>query len=162
MQNNKVTESLSRALVSGSVAGSAIALTAALLGKQDSGSYAAPLNATSHIFWGDEAAQRNDASLKYTGIGLFLNEISAIFWAAFYERWFGRGADRAHASSSLVRPVIGAAVVTAGAYLTDYYLVPKRFTPGFEKRLSGRSLAAVYGALAIGLVAHDLLAAKSR
>jgi hypothetical protein len=52
-------------------------------------------------------------------------------------------------------------VVSAGAYLTDYYLVPKRFTPGWEKRLSGKSLAAIYGMLALGLVASDLLDARA-
>jgi hypothetical protein len=49
--------------------------------------------------------------------------------------------------------------VTAGAYLTDYYLVPKRFTPGFEKRLSGKSLAAIFVALAAGLAARDVIGA---
>jgi hypothetical protein len=37
------------------------------------------------------------------------------------------------------------------------YLVPKRFTPGFEKRLSGPSLTLIYGALALGLAAGVLL-----
>jgi len=46
--------------------------------------------------------------------------------------------------------------VTAGAYLIDYHLIPSRFTPGFEKRLSGKSLAAVFVALAMGLAARDL------
>src|SRR5688500_515379 len=44
------------------------------------------------------------------------------------------------------------------AYVTDYYLVPRRFTPGFELSLSRRSCPWVYGALAAGLVAPDWLA----
>ena len=56
----------------------------------------------------------------------------------------------------ILKPILDAAAVTAGAYLIDYYLIPKRFTPGFEKRLSGKSLAAVFVALAMGLAARDL------
>ena len=56
----------------------------------------------------------------------------------------------------IVEPILDAAAVTAGAYLIDYHLIPKRFTPGFEKRLSGKSLAAVFVALAVGLAARDL------
>lgn len=48
--------------------------------------------------------------------------------------------------------------MAAGAYVTDYYLVPRRFTPGYEKRLSGQALALIYGALALGLAASTMLA----
>ncbi|SCY28785.1 hypothetical protein SAMN05216420_104118 [Nitrosospira sp. Nl5] len=161
---------IKRALTSGTVSGIATAIAAALAGKREDGSYAAPLNATSHVLWGDKAAHQDDASLKYTLTGLLLNHAAAIFWALFYEKWFGRrgtgsvagtaGADEAR---SLAKPILGAAAVTAGAYVTDYYLIPERFTPGFEKRLSGKSLATIFGILAVGLVACDLIdAAKSR
>ena len=45
------------------------------------------------------------------------------------------------------------ATVAALAYVTDYYVVPKRFTPGFEARLSRAGLATVYAALAAALAA---------
>jgi hypothetical protein len=155
-----------RALTSGTVSGIATAIVAALAGKREDGSYAAPLNATSHVLWGDKAAHKDNASLKYTLTGFLLNHASAIFWALFYEKWFGRRGTRrdAHSGSrSLAKPILGAAAVTAGAYVTDYYLIPERFTPGFEKRLSGKSLATIFGILAVGLVACDLIdAAKSR
>jgi hypothetical protein len=47
--------------------------------------------------------------------------------------------------------------VSAIAYLTDYHLIPRRFTPGFELRLSRRALALAYGAFAVGLSLRDLL-----
>jgi hypothetical protein len=47
--------------------------------------------------------------------------------------------------------------VSALAYLTDYHVVPKRLTPGFELRLPGGALAAAYAALALGLSARDLV-----
>lgn len=145
-----------RALISGTAAGLAVAAAASLMGKRDSGSYAAPINATSHVVWGEDAACQEDASLKYTVPGFLLNHASAIFWAAFYEYFFGGDKSRPEKSDQFLRPVIGAAAVTAGAYVTDYYLVPKRLTPGFEKRMSGKSLAVVYGALALGLAATGL------
>lgn len=148
---------LARALASGTIAGMTSALASALTGKRETASYAAPLNATSHVFWGDEAARQNDVSAKYTGTGFLLNHASAIFWAAIYEKWFARKADNIFGSKSPLTPLIGAAAVTAGAYVTDYYFVPKRFTPGYEKRLSGSSMAIIYGALALGLVAGAMI-----
>ena len=148
-----------RALTSGTVAGIATAIAAALAGRRETGSYAAPLNATSHVLWGDRAAMRNAASLKYTLTGFLLNHASAIFWAAVHEKFFGAGA---RTPASPLRSLAGSAAVTAGAYVTDYYLVPKRLTPGFEKRLSGNSLAAIYGVLALGLAAGSLLASSRK
>jgi hypothetical protein len=156
-----LTSAVIRALASGSVAGITTTATAAIAGKREAGSYLAPVNATSHIVWGDEAGRQNAASMKYTVPGFLLNHLSAIFWATFYEKWFSRRGTPPGATKTLAKPVLGAMVVSAGAYLTDYYLVPKRFTPGWEKRLSGKSLAAIYGMLALGLVASDLLDARA-
>jgi hypothetical protein len=146
------------ALVSGTVAGITTALAASLAGKRETGSYAAPLNATSHVVWGNsEAAAQDGASAKYTLTGFLINHASTIFWAGIYEQLFGR---KQGVQASSLKPFIGAAVVTAGAYVTDYYLVPKRLTPGYELRLSNRSLATIYGALAVGLIAGYLLNEK--
>lgn len=170
-------EILRRAIVSGTVGGLAAATAASLAGKCEEGSYAAPLNATSHILWGDEAASKDRASLKYTLSGFLLNHGSAIFWALFYEKLFGARAagsappTRANgrrtkgrtAPPSLARPLLGAGAVTAAAYVIDYHLIPRRFTPGFEKRISGKSLSAIFAALAMGLAARDLIdTAKAR
>lgn len=149
------TDLINRTLISGTISGIATALTATAAAKRDTGSYPAALNATSHIVWGDDAARQNDASLKYTATGFLLNHASTVFWASIYEHWFAPQPSQRH---SYLQPIIGAALLTAGAYVTDYYLVPKRFTPGFEKRVSGRSLATIYGALALGLAARALIA----
>lgn len=140
-----------RVLVSGAAAGVATTVTALLAGRREAGSYAAPLNATSHAVWGEAAARQDDVSLKYTGVGLLFNCAASLFWAGFYEKWFASGAGRRQ-RRAMFRPLMGAAAVTAGAYVTDYYLVPKRLTPGFEKRVSGKSLATIYGALALGFL----------
>lgn len=156
-----------RALRSGTAAGLATAATAAIAGKRETGSFAAPLNATSHIIWGEEAARQGKASLKYTLSGFLLNHGATIFWASLYERLMRGGVDdgRRRRISRLSpdelgpvgKPLAEAAGVAAAAYLIDYHAIPKRFTPGFEKRLSGKSMFAIFAALAIGLAARDVM-----
>lgn len=148
-------QALSRALISGTVAAATTALVAAMSGRRQTGSYAAPLNATSHVLWGEDATWRNNATLKYTGTGLLLTHGAAIFWAALYEKLFGRNA-RARPASPLIT-LARAGLVSAAAYLTDYHVVPRRLTPGYERRLSGRALAGVFAALAIGIAGRDLI-----
>lgn len=147
---------IGRSLVSGTVAGIATAVAASAAGKRDAGSYTAPLNATSHIFWGDQAARQNRPSWKYTASGFLLNHAASIMWAAIYEKWFASSRSASDSPSTVVKPLAGAAVVAAGAYITDYYLIPKRVTPGFEMRLSGTSMAIVFGVLAMGIAARSL------
>ena len=146
-----------RTLVSGTVAGVVTALAASIVGKRESGSYAAPLNATSHIVWGNQAAQQDAPSWKYTATGFLLNHAATITWAAVYEKWFAPPSTGVTWPRPVIKPLLGAAFVAAGAYVTDYYLIPKRLTPGFEKRVSGKALAAIFGVLAIGLAARGLL-----
>jgi len=150
-------QACSRALTSGAIAGTAASLAAAVAGRREAGSYAAPLNATSHIVWGDRAALRNRPSLKYTATGIALTFGAAVFWASLYEKLFGRTEDAPprHPLATLG----GAALVSAGAYVIDYHLIPRRFTPGYEQRVSGRALAGIFAALALGLAARDLLRA---
>jgi hypothetical protein len=139
----------------GAIAGGATTATVVALGQVEDGEAVAPVNAISHIVWGDEAAEQTAPSVKYTAVGLALNAAAIVGWAAVY-----------HLVRSLRRKprpldaVTDAAGVTAAAYATDYYVVPKRFTPGFEKRLSGRSLAITYGVLAAGLALGGLAARK--
>lgn len=58
--------------------------------------------------------------------------------------------------------LLGGAAVAAVAYVTDYYFVPKRLTPGFEKRLSGPAMFAVYATLALSLPIAALCERKTR
>jgi hypothetical protein len=103
------------------------------------GDLAGPLNAVSHIAWGERAAFRRGVSPKYTGVGFALNGAAVTSWAALHELLFRR------------RPLLGGALVSALAYATDYFVVPRRVTPGFEKRLSPAGMFAVYAALALAL-----------
>jgi len=146
------------ALISGTIAGIATTLAAAACGTAERSGAVAPLNAVSHMAWGNRAARQKAVSLKYTGTGFVLNHAAAVLWATLYERWFGRAAE----SGDVKKALMGGAVVAGLAYLTDYHLAPERFTPGFEKRLSGRSLAAIFGALALSLPLRGLLQGTKR
>lgn len=111
------------------------------------------MNAVSHIVWGSSAADVRVADVKHTIPGLLLNTGATIFWAAIYERIFGQAADR----GQLKKAVLGGATIAALAYVTDYHVVPKRLTPGWEERVSNRSLAVIYGCLALSFPVRGLL-----
>lgn len=140
-----------RALVSGFFAGLATAVAAAFFGALEKRRPLAPINATSHVIWGEEAAHAPQPELRYTLPGLALNFGAGVFWAAIYERLFGRAAEKSGSKA-----VLGGAAVATAAYLVDYHLVPSRLTPGWERQISPRALALVFGALALSLPVRSL------
>lgn len=145
------------------VATAATTLITGFLGKLQTGSAAAPLNATSHIAWGDKAAKEDEADAKHTAVGAGLNAAAMYAWSAVLEGAFGKWVRRAEqdGTSPLLRAAVAGASVSALAYVTDYYVVPKRFTPGFEKRLSPWALATTYGVLAASLAVGSLWAQRT-
>lgn len=145
-------ETMKDALVAGSIVCAVTVTAVALRGRADSGSAVAPINATSHVLYGPEAASADRPDLRHTIPGLLINAGACVFWATVYERLFERepGSRPAHA-------VLGGTVVAALAYLVDYHLVPKRLTPGWEERVSGRSLAMIFAAMAASLPLRNLL-----
>jgi len=136
------------ALRGGGLAALTTTATVAGCGKVETGSAAAPINAISHIVWGDRAARVNRPTLKYTLVGILLNSAAVTMWAAVFAALFG---SRHRDPQSLPARLAQGAFVAASAYVVDYALVPNRLTPGFEKRLSGRSLLAIYAVLAASL-----------
>jgi hypothetical protein len=148
---------LKDALIAGSVASLTSTVVLALRGRSDTGGALGPLNAPSHWLWGDRALAQDDASLRYTATGLLIHHASSIFWAIVQERLLHRKAQSENSVAAVLRD---AAITTALAALVDLRLVPKRLTPGFERRLSGPSLAGVYSLFAIGLAIGSSLAAR--
>ena len=130
----------------------------AIAGQVDGANAAAPLNAVAHIPYGDEAFSEDEASLKYTGTGTALNLAAVASWAAVYELTVGRAARRGNTLAG----ILGGPAIAALAYVTDYYIVPKRLTPGFEERLSGRSMFGVYAVLGATLPLASLLFGKRK
>lgn len=146
------------ALVSGSIASVASTLALAALGRREAGSAFAPTNATSHWIHGDEAARRDDPSLSHTAVGYAIHHGASLFWATFYERWFGERRNRGDVPAAL----LGGAAVAALACFVDYRLTPRRLQPGYEMRLSRPALALVYGAFGAGLAASAALTRARR
>ena len=132
----------------GLAAGTLSLLALALRGRLETGSAVRPLNAPSHWLWGDRALRETAWSLRYTGVGFAIHQLSAVLWGCIHAR-------RERPSA----PLAEAAVTTAVAVVTDLALTPRRLTPGFERHLSPRGLVWVYGAFALGLA---LAARRSR
>jgi len=138
----------------GVVSSLAVTAMAVIRGRAEGQSGWRPINAISHIAWGRKAAQKNLLTARYTGMGLLLNGVACGFWA-----WLYRHCRRSMQSQDSFLLSVGSGVaISALAYVTDYYVVPRRFTPGFELTLSHRSLPWLYGALALGLCTPDVMA----
>lgn len=144
--------SIPRLLAGGAAAGTLSAAVLAWRGRAETGSRVAPLNAVSHWLWGREAIRRDDTTLDHTGVGTAIHYLSALFWGVGYEAL--RAARREPTPENAVTD---AAAVTAVAAFVDLKVVPERLTPGFERRLSGGSLALVYMAFGVGLALADVV-----
>lgn len=143
-------------VVKGMVPGALASLTStaalALRARQESGSMFAGANAISHWLWGDKAFRRDEPSWKYTLVGYGIHHASSLFWAAIFEQVAGKVLDR----KSVAGTAAAAAAAAATACFVDYRLTPQRLKPGYEERVSKKSLALVYGAFAVGLAAGAL------
>lgn len=113
----------------------------------------AALNAPSHWVWGDAALCQDACSVRYSALGLAIHHASAGFWALLHEKLLGRDE-----SSRVIARLLGkAALTTAVAAWVDLRVVPHRLTPGFQRRLSERSLLTVYVLFGLGLAAGSYL-----
>jgi len=136
--------------VTGMVGGFVSLIAAAIGGRTEGGRGQAlrPVHAVSHIAWNDAPESHRGNEPHNALLGTALHQGACVFWAVFFEALFGRRAKRSTAAA-----LVGGATISTAAYVTDYHIVSKRFTPGFEAHLSPRSLFGIYFALAIGLAA---------
>lgn len=140
-------------LLPAAIAGAAVLGSIAIAGKRDSGSALAPINASSHVLWGDQAARVERATLRHTVPGVAINLGAAFWWALVCRVLFGRAANR-HPGTA----VAAGTGTVALAYLLDYKLLPKRLTPGWELRISNRSLFTTLAVMGVGLGVGAVLA----
>lgn len=152
------SEAVKDGVISGAATSALSTVALAARGKQESGSSYGPTNAVSHWFWGDEAARHDEPSVRYTLVGYTIHHAAATLWATIYERWFGRTAER----GDVVPALAGGAAVAALACFVDYKMTPHRLQPGYEMRLSKRSLLIVYGAFGVGLALRGLVRSQRR
>ena len=144
------------ALVTGTAASVVSTAALALLARGEGKSVFQPTNATSHWLHGDSAALHREPDAAHTLIGYATHHASALFWAVPFEVWLAARPPRT--SAGLLRD---ACAMSAIAAAIDYGVTPKRLMPGWELVLSKGSMAATYGAMALGLAAGALLARAS-
>ena len=121
----------------------ASAAAAAIFSSRENGHAARPLNAIAHIYDGGHPPAHDGDGGRNTLLGLGIHTAASIWWSAFYEMALAEQRYR-------LRRFPAAAALSAIAYVVDYYVVGKRFRPGFEAYLSPRAMFAVYAALAAG------------
>jgi hypothetical protein len=138
-------------MATGAVATTATTVAVALLGKDENGSATSAINAVSHMLWGEEATATDQLDAKHTLAGAGLNAAAVTAWAGLHEFMLPR-----HQKPAASRALLAGAATAAIAYVVDYHVVPKRFTPGFEERLSRKALFGVYAVLAVGLALGSL------
>ena len=138
------------ALLSG--AAGAVATTAAVIaafGRAKDGDAWGPINAISHIVFGEKAASIDGFHPKETLTGLGLNTGAVGLWAAIYEK----AAGKVPFPQSLAAGALASAVI----YAVDYHVAPPRLRPGFEKRTGPAVIFATYILLAVTLGLAPLL-----
>jgi hypothetical protein len=143
----QIADSVRASFVKGQIAGAATTAAVALCGHVEDGDAVSPVNAISHIAWGDESFKQREPSLKYTASAVLLNQTAVGTWAILHELFFGRATRRGDLKTSLV----GGVLVAGLAYVVDYHAVPERLKPGFERHLMPRSLFFIYATLALVL-----------
>jgi hypothetical protein len=141
------------ALVTGTAASVASTAALALLARAEGKSAVQPTNATSHWLHGDSAASHRRPDAAHTLVGYATHHASTLFWAVPFEVWLASRPP--HTTVGLLRD---ACAMSAIAAAIDYGMTPKRLTPGWELVLSTRSMAATYGAMALGLAVGALVA----
>ena len=113
------------------------------------------MNAVTHILDGGARCAHGGRNGRNTVLGFAIHMAASIWWAAFYEALLGERARRGKPQA-----LAAGAAIAAGAYVFDYFVVTPRFRPGFEAYLSGRSLFALYAALAGGFAASSVIQAR--
>lgn len=136
-------------LTAGLKTGLALSLTTtaaiAIASHKENNSPWAALNCVAHIIDGDDKDQPLGFTPRETGLGLAVNATAMALWGVLY-----------HGALSVTRTrstPLTAALATTIAYIIDYKIVPKRFTPGIEKRLSQTAILTAYAVLGATLAA---------
>lgn len=145
----------------GSTAVATATTTASLLwfGSRHARTPWAPLDAVSHIAWGDRAFARDELDVRHTLVGLLLNPSAVASWSALHALIVSRPMQTRDA---IPFAIAAGAAVAATAYLVDFSLVPERLSPGFQWKLPKRPVRKVYVMLAASLAAGSLLARAVR
>lgn len=127
-----------------------------LMSAAETGSFLAPLNATSHWLFGAEAAARPGLRAGPTTVGLATHVAASLFWAAVMAlalwRW----------RMTRPLPLMAAGLATAAlAGLIDYGILPRALSPGWHLVLPPAAVAAGFACLGLGLGAGAWMAREA-
>lgn len=140
-------------MVAGVLSTLALGACARLVGKRST----APVSAVSHWVWPQEVNQTARPRPRHLLTGLAIHHLMSIGWAAVNAVTLAaiqKSVEPCLDSRSEHRQRVAlASGLTLVAAFSDYVIVPKRFTPGFEFHLRVPHIAAVYVAFGAGLVA---------
>lgn len=139
--------SIRQTLAAGSLAALLSTAVLGVAGRRENMSAAAPINAVSHWYWGDEALHRQQADIAHTATGFATHHTASLFWAGLLS-WVAQGRPALRTPTGVV---LGSIATSALACFVDFQMTPKRFTPGYEHRLSKTALAGTYTLFAVGL-----------
>lgn len=124
----------------GTVLTATTTLATVLASLAETGKPWAATNCICHIVDGNEVEQPFAFDFRATSISLAINTTAMFVWSFLYEAAMEVGK---------VEPEpLSAVALTTSAWLVDYRLVPKRFTPGIEKELGHGSILGIYAVLA--------------
>lgn len=140
-------QALREGAISGAVASLLSAAVLVLAGTRQNRAPAAPVNAISHWVWDRPALVANGPSARHTLAGYLIHHAASVWWATLHAKAWGTRARAKRPAAALV----GAAAASAVACFVDLVVTPRRFTPGFEHRLSPDALLGVYACFALGL-----------
>lgn len=140
-------------LVAGVLSTLALGACARLIGKRST----APVSAVSHWVWPQEVNQTARPRARHLLTGLAIHHLMSVGWAAVNAFTLAAmrenvGPCRNSRSEHRQRLALATALTVVAAF-SDYVVVPKRFTPGFEFHLKVPHIASVYVAFGAGLVA---------
>ena len=134
---------LRRGLVDGAILTATTSSALMLMSKSECGSPWSAINPISHMIDGDDKVYGDSLDVRDTGIGLALNSSAMLAWGVLHAGAFGK-----HRGGKSMAAGIATAIA---AYAIDYHLVPKRFTPGIEKKISPAAILFCYVVLALTL-----------
>ena len=133
---------IGRIIATGLVGALTSAAAAAAASRLENRHATRPMNAIAHIYDGGPPRAHDGRNGRNTALGFLIHTAASVWWASFHEAMLGL--------ERRPRPAATASAVAALAYAVDYYVVAKRFRPGFERYLSPGAMFAVYAALAAG------------
>jgi hypothetical protein len=143
------------AILAGTGAAVAAVAAVALAARREGLSPLRPINASSHIVWGEEAGKTSDLDARHTALGLAINVGAGFFWGSVMASLRSRRSDRSEANI-----MSDAATVGLLASVVDYGIVPRRLSPGWENAVSPASVAFGMASMAAGLAAGTWVAER--